>query len=48
MENKDEIIGLMENYKLSVDVIYPCYFWPSFNMDNWKENGQKGEKFRDK
>ena len=41
------MIALMQNFKLSIDVIYPCYFWSPFNMDNWKENGQNVE-IRDK
>lgn len=39
--------GLMQSFKLSIDVTYPCYFWSSFNVDNWKGNGQNVET-RDK
>lgn len=37
------MIGLMLNFKLSIDVTYPCYFWSPFNVDNWKGNGQNVE-----
>ena len=37
------MIGLMQNFKLSIDVTYPCYFWSPFNVDNWKGNGQNVE-----
>lgn len=44
MEDKVENPGSMENYRLSIDVIYPCYFWSPINMGNWKQNEQKFEK----
>lgn len=46
MEDKVEIIGSIENYKLSMNVTYPCYFQLPFSMDNWKEN-RKRKKTKD-
>lgn len=44
MEDKIEVIGSIENYKLSMNVTYICYFQLPFHMDNWKENGKRKKK----